>query len=79
MKVKGYDIVIDVDGEEGIVQLDDTYPAITDWHSATEMAMLMAKHMYPDAVNIEFIECGEYDMEEYNDINYIHEAPYTLQ
>ena len=31
MLVMGYDIVVDVDGEESVIQLDDTYPAVNDW------------------------------------------------
>ena len=79
MKVMGYDIVVDVDGTESIIQLDDTYPAISDWQTATEFALLLARHEHPEAVNIEFVECGEYRMEEYDHIPYMHEAPFILQ
>ena len=73
----GLDVKVQVDGEESLIQLDDTYPSIFDWHSATHFAMMLARESHPEAVNIEFIECGEEEMEEYKP--YIHEAPYALQ
>ena len=79
MKVMGYDIVVDVDGEESVIQLDDTYPAVNDWHTATEFAMLLARHIHPDVTNIGFVECAEYPMKEYEHMPYIHEAPFMLQ
>ena len=79
MLVMGYDVRVQVDGDESLIQLDDTYPAIKDWLTATHYAMLLARHEHPDAVNIEFIDCGEYEMEEYKAYPYIHEAPFAVQ
>ena len=79
MLVMGYDVKVQVDGEESLIQLDDTYPSIVDWHSATNFAMMLARESHPEAVNIEFIECGEYEMEEYKPYPFIHEAPYAVQ
>ena len=79
MKIMGYEVVVEIDGVESVVQLDDTYPSIRDWHTATEFAMQLADHMHPDAEQINFVECGEYEMEEYKQYEYIHQAPYMLQ
>ena len=79
MLVMGYDVKVQVDGEESLIQLDDTYPSKSDWHSATNFAMHHAREIHPDAVNIEFLECGEYEMDEYKQYPFIHEAPYAVQ
>ena len=79
MKVMGYDVTIDIDGVDSVVELDDLYPTVDDWHSATELALHMARHYYPDATNISFVKCGEFEMEEYKDYGYIHPAPVALQ
>ena len=79
MLVMGYDIKVEVDGMESLRPLDDTYPSISDWHSATNFAMHLAREIHPDAVNIEFLECGEYEMDEYKQYPFIHEAPYAVQ
>jgi hypothetical protein len=42
------------------------------------MAVLMAKHMHP-ASEVEFISCEEYPAEEYEQYNYIYEAPMAVQ
>ena len=79
MKVMGYDVTVDIDGVESVAQLDDTYPAINDWRTATEFAMQLADHMHPDADNISFVDCAEFELEEYKSYGYIHEAPCVLQ
>ena len=79
MKIMGYDVTVEVDGVESVVQLDDTYPSVHDWHSATEFAMALADHIHPDATNISFVECSEFELEEYKSYGYIHEAPMMLQ
>jgi hypothetical protein len=79
MRVMGYDITVEVDGVESVVQLDDTYPSIKDWHSATEFAMALADHVHPEANIINFVECAEFEMDEYKSYDYIHEAPVALQ
>ena len=79
MKVMGYDVTVEVDGVESVVQLDDTYPAVNDWKSATEFAMALADHKHPDAIDISFVECSEFELEEYKSYGYIHEAPMILQ
>lgn len=79
MKVMGYDVTIDIDGVESVVQLDDTYPSVKDWQSASEFAMHLADHMHPNAENILFVECSEFELEEYKSYGFIHEAPYMLQ
>ena len=75
----GYEIVVEIDGVENVVQLDDTYPSINNWHTATEFAMRLADSMHPEANDIQFVECGEYEMDEYKEYDFIHEAPYMLQ
>jgi len=79
MKIMGYDIVIDIDGVESVIQLDDTYPAIKDWQTATEFAMLLAREAHPDAINFGFVECGEYELDEYKSYPYVFDAPFKLQ
>ena len=79
MKIMGYEIVVEIDGVENVVQLDDTYPSINNWHTATEFAMRLADSMHPEANDIQFVECGEYEMDEYKEYDFIHEAPYMLQ
>jgi len=79
MIVNGYEIVIEIDGVKSLINLDDLYPSIKDWHSATEFAMKMAREANPDAVCIDFLECGEYELEGYEGIPYIHEAPFRVQ
>ena len=41
--------------------------------------MNMAREANPNAVHINFIECGEYELEGYESIPYIHEAPFRVQ
>jgi hypothetical protein len=79
MKIMGYEIVLEIDGVESMVKLDDTYPAINNWHTATEVAIRMVENDHPDVKNIDFVECVEYEMEEYEKYPYIHEAPCILQ
>ena len=79
MKVNAYEVVIEIDGVKSCINLDDLYPAIKDWHSATEFAMMMAREAKPNAVQIDFLECGEYELEGYEHIPYIHEAPFRVQ
>ena len=79
MRVMGYDVVLDIDGVESTIQLDDTYPAIKDWQTATTFAFNLAEAMHPDADNINFVECGEFEMEEYAEYEYIFETPCVLQ
>ena len=55
MTVMGYDITVEIDGVESVVQLDDTYPAVNDWRTATEFALQLAGHMHPDADTIQFV------------------------
>jgi hypothetical protein len=70
MKIMGYEIVVEIDGVESVIQLDDTYPAINDWHTATEFAMRLAAHEHPDA---------NHELEEYKQYDFIHEAPFMIQ
>ena len=78
MRVMGYDVTIEIDGVESVVQLDDTYPAVSCWKTATEFAMLLAGHIHPDADNISFVDVAEFEMEEYKAYGYIHDAPMVL-
>tara|TARA_R110001632_G_scaffold115534_1_gene226986 strand:- start:488 stop:724 length:237 start_codon:yes stop_codon:yes gene_type:complete len=76
--VMAYDVTLEIDGVTSVVSLDDTYPAVNEWVTATEFAIHMAMHDHPDA-NIEFIDCAEYVHEEYTQYGYIQDAPLTLQ
>ena len=79
MTVYAYEVTLEVDGLESVVQLDDTYPSINDWKTATHFAMLLARHNHPDAVNIELVSVSEYESEEYEDYDYIFPSPIKLQ
>ncbi len=79
MLVMGYDITLEVDGVESVVQLDDTYPQVCDWRSATEFAIHLADHMHPEAKKIAFVDCAEFELEEYKPYGFIHECPMALQ
>ena len=52
MIVKGYEIVVEIDGVKSQINLDDLYPSIKDWHTASEFAMNMAREANPNAVHI---------------------------
>jgi hypothetical protein len=79
MQVMSYEIVVEIDGVSSVIKLDDTYPSVNDWHSATEFAMRLAQHEHPHATQFEFVECAEYELEEYSKYDYIYEAPDTIQ
>ena len=79
MIINGYEIVVEIDGVKSLINLDDLYPSIKDWKSATDFAMMMAHEFNPDAVSIDFVECGEFEIEEYKSIPFIHEAPFSVQ
>ena len=72
------EIVLEIDGQESCITLDDTFPAIDSWASACSMAVLMAKHIHPDK-EVEFVSCAEYEANEYADIGYVYDAPVVLQ
>jgi len=76
--INRYEILVSVDGQESCITLDDTFPAIDTWAKASSMAVLMAKHMHP-ASEVEFISCEEYPAEEYDQYDYIYEAPMAVQ
>jgi len=78
MAVMAYEVMLELDGVRTIITLDDTYPSINSWSTATEFAIYMAKHDHPDK-HIEFMDCSEYVHEEYTSYGYIHSAPTTLQ
>ena len=79
MRVMAYDVTLELDGVESVVQLDDTYPSIRDWKTATEFAIQLARHIHPDVVHIDFVDCKEFRLEEFDKYDYVHEAPYVLQ
>tara|TARA_R100000935_G_scaffold55905_2_gene86492 strand:- start:68 stop:307 length:240 start_codon:yes stop_codon:yes gene_type:complete len=79
MAVMAYEVTVDIDGNFSIITLDDTYPAVSDWSSASEFAIHMAMHMHPDS-EIEFIDCTEYEHEVYSSWGkHIYETPTLLQ
>lgn len=79
MTVYAYEVTLEVDGLESVVQLDDTYPSVNDWKTATHFAMMLARHNHPDAVHIELVSVSEYESEEYEDYGYIFPSPVILQ
>ena len=78
MSVMAYEIMLELDGVRTVITLDDTYPAVRDWITATEFAIHIVLHDTPDAI-VDFMDCAEYEHEEYKQWGYIHEAPLTLQ
>lgn len=78
MTINAYEVTLDIDGVESVVQLDDTYPAVEDWKTATHFAIMMAQHMHPEAVNIDLISVSEYEAEEFAEYDYIHPAPLAI-
>jgi len=76
--INRYEIIVSVDGQDSCIRLDDTFPAIDRWDKASSMAVLMAKHMHP-ASEVVFISCEEYPAEEYEQYDYIYEAPMAVQ
>jgi hypothetical protein len=79
MLIKGYEIVIEIDGVENFIEINDLYPSITDWKTASDFAMMLAHEINPDATDINFVECNEYQLDEYKKYPYIYPAPFSLQ
>ena len=77
MTIKSDEIVLQIDGVDSRIMLDDTFPSIVDWISACNMAVLMAKHVHPSK-EVEFISCSEYIDEQYADYDYIAPASFTI-
>ena len=67
-----------IDGVEGVVRLDDTYPAVQDWESATIFALELVMRQHPDS-NVEFLYNKEYPSNDYVGMDNIHEAPLRIQ
>ena len=78
MAVMAYEIGVMIDGVESVVRLDDTYPAVIDWESATLFAMELVMRQHPDS-NVEFLFNKEYPSNDYVGMGYIHEAPLRIQ
>jgi hypothetical protein len=78
MAVMAYDVTLEIDECKSVVKLDTTYPSVSDWVTATEFAIHLALYEHPDA-HVEFIDCAEYEHEEYSKYGYIHPAPIVLQ
>jgi len=79
MLINAYEVIIEIDGEESVIQLDDTYPSIEDWKTATHFAFMLARHNYPEAVHIDLVSVSEYEAEEYAEYDYIYPSPMALQ
>ena len=60
------------------IKIDDTYPAVNDWETATTFAMQLILRKHGDC-DIEFLFCKDYISEEYKKYGYIHETPIRLQ
>ena len=78
MAVMAYEIGVMIDGVESVVRLDDTYPAVIDWESATIFAMELVMSQHPES-NVEFMFNKEYPSKDYIGMGYIHETPIRLQ
>lgn len=78
MPINAYEVIIEIDGEESVIELDDTYPSIEDWKTATHFAFMLARHNYPEAVHIGLVSVAEYEAEEYEEYDYIYPSPMAL-
>ena len=78
MPVMAYEVTLVIDKKNVIVKLDDTYPSVNDWRSASEFAILMMKRSEPDS-EVEFVDCTEKVHEIYSKWGYISESPLTVQ
>lgn len=78
MAINAYEVTMEIDGIESVVQLDDTYPSVNDWKTATHFALLLARHNHPDAVHIELVSVSEYEAEEYAEYDYIYPTPISM-
>lgn len=78
MPVMAYEVTLTIDSKNIIVKLDDTYPSVSDWRSASEFAILMMKRSEPDS-EVEFVDCTERVHEIYSSWGYISETPPSFQ
>ena len=78
MLINAYEVIIEIDGEESVIELDDTYPSIEDWKTATHFSFMLARYNYPEATHIDLVSVSEYEAEEYEDYEYIYPAPMAL-
>lgn len=78
MNVKAYEVTLEIDGIKSAIKIDDTYPAVNDWKSATMLAMMLARHSYPEAVHIELLMVSEFESDEYAEYPYIHDGPLAV-
>ena len=76
--IKAYEIVLEIDGQESCITLDDTFPAINAWASACSYGSLDGKAHSPRSRS-RVVSCAEYEAEEYADIGYVYDAPVVLQ
>jgi hypothetical protein len=78
MNVTAYEVVLEVDGMRSSIKVDNTYPAVCDWQSATLFAMMLARHSYPEAVSIDLLTVSEFESDEYKEYAYIHDGPLAV-
>lgn len=73
-----YEVTLVIDKKNVIVKLDDTYPSVNDWRTASEFAILMMKRSEPKS-EVEFVDCIEKVHEIYSSWGYISETPPSIQ
>ena len=78
MPIMSYEVTLSIDSKDTIVVVDDTYPSVNDWQTASEFAMHMILHSNPDA-EIEFVDCSERIHLDYKKYGYIYPTQLTLQ
>lgn len=78
MPVMAYEVTLVIDKKNVIVKLDDTYPSVNDWRTASEFAILMMKRSEPKS-EVEFVDCIEKVHEIYSKWGYISESPPSIQ
>ena len=58
-----YEIGLSVDKQKGVVSVLDTYLETSSWEEAVQFAMDLAHQEHPNAQEVEFEFCKEYDDE----------------
>ena len=78
MKAIGYyHVGLTVDGEHGIVKVDDTYPPVKDGNSAINYVIELAHAVYPDS-KVEFDFIKEWTIDPEPEVyGYIHNTTST--
>ena len=76
--LKAYDVTLMIDGQQSVLNLDNTMPSVHNWVSAIETATLVVKMNKPSA-KIDLLDCKEYVPLGLDNIEYFYPSPTTIQ